>query len=65
MSTTVKRTTIALNKGDVQSLTELREHFGEDISQVYRRALILLHYITFAGTDSVAVSTSRSSSLAP
>jgi hypothetical protein len=47
MSTTVKRTTIALNKGDVFLLEELKNKYGEDTSQIYRRALTVLHYISF------------------
>ena len=46
MNTTVKRITLALSKEDLKELEFLNNHFGESASQVMRRALILLHYIT-------------------
>jgi Ribbon-helix-helix protein, copG family len=51
MSTTQKRTTIALTKQDLRELDELAQYFGENTSGVIRRAVILLHYITFTSKD--------------
>lgn len=47
MTTTVKRVSFALTKEDLRELEKLSTHFEETPSQVIRRALILLNYVTF------------------
>lgn len=44
MTTTIKRTTLALTKEDVRLLKKLMKHYGETQSQVFKRALIHLEY---------------------
>jgi hypothetical protein len=67
MPKVVKYASVGLNKGDIKLMNELKDYFGEDLPQVYRRALILLHYITlFKDIDSVAVALkSQSSKIEP
>ena len=52
MAATIKRIKMALTKADQEQLESLSKHFGENISGVMRRALILLHYLTFQTKDS-------------
>jgi hypothetical protein len=47
MSKTEKRVSFALSKEDSKELDKLSSHLGEGYSAVIRRALILLHYVTF------------------
>lgn len=47
MATTQKRITLALTKEDLRQIDELVKHFGENPSQVIKRALIILSHITF------------------
>jgi hypothetical protein len=47
MATTAKRISIALTKEDVFELESMCDRFGENQTEVIKRALILLHYITF------------------
>ena len=47
MPTTSKRIHLALTEQDVKEIELLKEHFNETTSQVMKRALILLSYITF------------------
>ena len=46
MSTTMKRITLALTKEDIRELDLLADLFSETRSQILKRALTLLHYIT-------------------
>jgi hypothetical protein len=48
MSTVQKRVQVSLTKRAEEDLKDLSIHFGEHKSAVFNRALILLHYITFA-----------------
>lgn len=47
MGTTAKRISLALTIEDIRELEILCNFFKENQSQVIKRALILLHYITF------------------
>ncbi len=47
MADTVKRISVGLSKEDLRSLTALSEAFGETPSQVVKRGLAILTYITF------------------
>lgn len=47
MTIKVKRIHLALSKTDLYELDKLSKHFEENYSSVMRRAIILLHYITF------------------
>jgi hypothetical protein len=47
MATIIKRTTIALTQSDVDKLEALSRREGENWTQVLRRALFLMHYVTF------------------
>lgn len=47
MKTIVKQTSLAFTQGELDQIDDLRKEFGENYSQVLKRALILLHYITF------------------
>lgn len=44
---TIKRQSIAITEGELRELDALSDHFGEPISQVIRRSITLLYYITF------------------
>ena len=44
MSTTVKRITLALNKGESKKIDDLMEIFGCTTSDVLKHGLLLLHY---------------------
>lgn len=47
MANTKKRITLALTKGDIQAMEDLKRHYGEDVSTIYRRAIMLFHYVSF------------------
>lgn len=47
METTQKRIHLALTEQDLKELESLEKHFNENRSQVMKRALTLLSYITF------------------
>lgn len=47
MNTTKKRITITLTKEELRELTKLGLKFAENPSQVIKRALTILNYITF------------------
>lgn len=47
MATTQKRIHLSLTKENLRELDLLCNHFGENKSEVIKRALIILHYITF------------------
>lgn len=51
MATVQERYHLGLTRADVAQLSALMAHFGETRSQVFKRALILLHYITFNGNE--------------
>lgn len=51
MPTTMKRIHLSLTKEDLRQLETLGSYFEETNSQVIKRALILLHYITFTNRD--------------
>lgn len=51
MPKTEKRIMFSATKEDLRELNALAEHFGENQSAVIRRALILLHHITYADQD--------------
>lgn len=46
MSTTAKRISVYLTEKDIRELEFLMEKFGENQTQVFKRALILLSFIT-------------------
>lgn len=46
MSTTAKRISIYLTEKDIRELEYLMEKFGENQTQIFKRALILLNFIT-------------------
>jgi len=47
MATTVKITSLALTKSDLAMLEALSKREGESYTQILKRGLILVHYITF------------------
>ncbi len=51
MATTEKRISLALTKEDMRQIEVLKTFFEENPSQIIKRALILLHYITFHTSD--------------
>jgi hypothetical protein len=51
MTTTVKRIHLGITKEDEREIKALCNHFNENTSQVIKRAIILLNYITFYTGD--------------
>ena len=51
MASTIKRVSVSLSKKDIEELEALSKHFGEHMTQVVRRGLILLYERTFNTLD--------------
>jgi hypothetical protein len=51
MPTTVKRISLSLTRGDIRDLDELTAHFQETSTQVVKRALLMLQYVTFMNAE--------------
>ncbi len=47
MATTRKRITLSLTKGDIRELDLLCQFFEENPTDVIKRGIELLHYVTF------------------